>query len=110
MRFTYDINGLLEVEVVNETGHAEHLVLQNKDMSPQEVERRLKELARLLREQRLASSIDAVYERYAHTDLLEGCLPIYLMNTVGNDHACVLLKMDDAPLMRAGPLSAGSTR
>ena len=47
IRFTYDINGLLEVEVVNETGHAEHLVLQNKDMSPQEVERRLKELARL---------------------------------------------------------------
>ncbi len=49
-------------------------------------------LARLLREQRLASSIDAVYERYAHTDLLEGCLPIYLMNTVGDDHACVFLR------------------
>ena len=47
IRFTYDINGLLEVEVVNETGHAERLVLQNKDMSPQEVQRRLKELSGL---------------------------------------------------------------
>lgn len=47
IRFTYDINGLLEVEVVNETGHAERLVLQNKDMTPQEAERRLKELSRL---------------------------------------------------------------
>lgn len=47
IRFTYDINGLLEVEVVNETGHAERLVLQNKDMTPQEAERRLRELSRL---------------------------------------------------------------
>lgn len=47
IRFTYDINGLLEVEVVNEAGHAERLVLQNKDMTPQEAERRLKELSRL---------------------------------------------------------------
>ena len=47
IRFTYDINGLLEVEVVNEAGHAERLVLQNKDMSAEEAERRLKELSRL---------------------------------------------------------------
>lgn len=47
IRFTYDINGLLEVEVVNEAGHAERLVLQNKDMTPQEAERRLKELSHL---------------------------------------------------------------
>ena len=47
IRFTYDINGLLEVEAVNETGHAERLVLQNKDMSPQEAQRRLKELSGL---------------------------------------------------------------
>ena len=47
IRFTYDINGLLEVEVVNETGHAERLVLQNRDMTPEEAERRLKELSRL---------------------------------------------------------------
>ncbi len=49
-------------------------------------------LARCLREQGLASSIDTVYERYAHADLLEGCLPIYLMNTVGNDHGYIFLK------------------
>ena len=49
-------------------------------------------LARCLREQGEAGSIHDVYERYAHTDLLEGRLTIYLMNTVGNDHACVLLK------------------
>lgn len=47
IRFTYDINGLLEVEVVNEAGHAERLVLQNRDMSPQEAARRLEELSRL---------------------------------------------------------------
>ncbi len=47
IRFTYDINGLLEVEVVNEAGQAERLVLQNKDMTAQEAERRLKELSRL---------------------------------------------------------------
>ena len=60
-------------------------------------------LARLLREQRLASSIDAVYERYAHTDLLEGCLPIYLMNTVGDDHACVFLKDNRCSIYPARP-------
>ena len=47
IRFTYDINGLLEVEVLNEAGQAERLVLQNKDMTPQEAEQRLKELSRL---------------------------------------------------------------
>ncbi len=47
IRFTYDINGLLEVEAVNEAGRAERLVLQNKDMTAEEAERRLKELSRL---------------------------------------------------------------
>lgn len=49
-------------------------------------------LARYLREQGKAGSIHDVYERYAHTDLLEDRLPIYLMNTVGDDHACVFLR------------------
>lgn len=40
-------------------------------------------LARLLRERGEASSIDDVYTRYAHPDMLEGCLPIYMMNTEG---------------------------
>lgn len=47
VRFTYDINGLLEVEAVNEAGQAERLVLQNQDMTPEEAERRLRELSRL---------------------------------------------------------------
>ena len=47
IRFTYDINGLLEVEAVNESGQAERLVLQNRDMPPEEAERRLRELSAL---------------------------------------------------------------
>ena len=50
------------------------------------------ELARYLRTQGRADSIHDVYERYATVDLLEGNLPIYLMNTVGDDHACIFLK------------------
>ncbi len=49
-------------------------------------------LARLLREQGEAASIDDVYTHYAHPDMLEGYLPIYMMNTKGLDHACVFLK------------------
>lgn len=51
-------------------------------------------LARFLRERNGAATIDTVYERYAHTDLLEGYLPIYLMNTVGADNSCVFLQDD----------------
>lgn len=47
------------------------------------------DLARVLRAQGRAESIDDLYERYAHADILESNLPIYLMNTAGYDHACV---------------------
>lgn len=47
IRFTYDINGLLEVEVVNTNGDTAHLILQNKDMTEQQVQQRLKELSAL---------------------------------------------------------------
>lgn len=47
VRFTYDINGLLEVEVVNGAGKRASLVIKNRNMSPQEVEARLKELSAL---------------------------------------------------------------
>ena len=47
IRFTYDINGLLEVEVVNQNGQNKSLVLKNQDMDQREVERRLKELSAL---------------------------------------------------------------
>ena len=49
-------------------------------------------LTRYLRERGEAVSIDDVYARYAHLDMLEGLLPIYMMNTEGPDHACVFLK------------------
>jgi Fe-S-cluster containining protein len=49
-------------------------------------------LASFLHERGEASTIDDVYERYTHTDLLEGGLPIYLMNTVGPDNSCVFLQ------------------
>lgn len=47
VRFTYDINGLLEVEAANQNGQMSRLVIQNKEMTQQEVERRLKELSAL---------------------------------------------------------------
>ena len=47
VRFTYDINGLLEVDVVAKDGQSARLVLQGSGMSEAEVERRLKELEAL---------------------------------------------------------------
>lgn len=49
-------------------------------------------LAQCLRKRGKAESIDDVFTQYTHVDLLQGCLPIYLMNTDGPDHTCVLLK------------------
>ena len=49
-------------------------------------------LARLLRTRGEVSSIDDVYLRYAHTDMLESRLPIYILNTEGPNRACVFLK------------------
>lgn len=36
--------------------------------------------------------LEDVLTEYAHADLLMDCLPIFLLNTVGQDHACVFLK------------------
>ena len=47
VRFTYDINGLLEVEATNRNGQMFRLVIQNQEMTQQEVERRLQELSAL---------------------------------------------------------------
>lgn len=44
VRFTYDINGLLEVEVNNEAGEMERLLLKNDGMSEEEIQRRREEL------------------------------------------------------------------
>ena len=47
VRFTYDINGLLEVDVVSKEGQSARLVLQGSGMTEAEVEQRLKELETL---------------------------------------------------------------
>ena len=47
IRFTYDINGLLEVSVAGRDGQTARLVLQNADMTQEEAERRLAELSSL---------------------------------------------------------------
>ena len=44
VRFTYDINGLLEVDVVGKDGQTARLVLQGSGMTQEEVEQRLQEL------------------------------------------------------------------
>ena len=71
VRFTYDINGLLEVEVAGKDGQQARLVLQGSGMSQEEVERRLKELSALKlhpREQELPRSLIARGQRlYAMT-------------------------------------------
>lgn len=47
VRFTYDINGLLEVEAGSRDGRPARLVLRNQEMTSQEAERRLQELSAL---------------------------------------------------------------
>lgn len=47
IRFTYDINGLLEVEAVSKQGKLARLLLKSGDMSAAEVSRRLEELRTL---------------------------------------------------------------
>ena len=47
VRFTYDINGLLEVDVTGKDGQKGRLVLQGSGMTEGEVEQRLKELETL---------------------------------------------------------------
>ena len=71
VRFTYDINGLLEVEAVGTEGRQARLVLRRGDMSEEEVRRRLEELKALKlhpREQEIDRALCARGERlYAVT-------------------------------------------
>lgn len=71
VRFTYDINGLLEVEAGSQSGKTARLVLQNKEMTAKEVEERLRELSALKlhpREQEAPRALLARAERvYAMT-------------------------------------------
>ena len=41
--------------------------------------------------------------RYAHPELLDGCYPIFQLNTEGEDHACVFLKDGRCSVYEARP-------
>ena len=66
VRFTYDINGILEVQVKNQQDQTARVVLKGRDMSPEEAERRLQELSALKlhpRDQELPRALVARAER-----------------------------------------------
>lgn len=66
IRFSYDINGLLEVDVCTALGQTTKLLLQNEDLKPQEVEARLRALSALKlhpREQAVPRALLARAER-----------------------------------------------
>lgn len=42
-------------------------------------------------------------ERFAHPELLDGCYPIFQLNTEGEDHACVFLKDGRCSVYEARP-------
>lgn len=88
VRFTYDINGLLEVDVAAKDGQSARLILQGAGMTEEEVEQRLKELEALKlnpREQEGPRTLIARGERlYAMTvgsirDQVAGMLDWYQM-------------------------------
>ena len=66
IRFTYDINGILDVEAVNKNGEKAQLILQNQEMQAEEVARRLQVLSTLKlhpREQEIPRALIARAER-----------------------------------------------
>lgn len=71
VRFTYDINGLLEVEAVNQNKQAARILLKGQGMSEEEAEQRMNELASLKmhpRDQEVPRALIARAERmYALT-------------------------------------------
>lgn len=71
IRFTYDINGLLEIEVVNQNNDTARILLKGSDMTDEEAQIRLKELESLKlhpKEQEIPRSLIARAERlYAMT-------------------------------------------
>ena len=52
VRFTYDLNGILEVDVLSNGGQSAHLLLKNQGLSQEEIQRRVQELAALKRHPR----------------------------------------------------------
>lgn len=67
--FTYDINGILYVEVANSQDMRNHVLLSNQDLSKEELERYQKEMQKLMlppimqeENQRLLASLQEYYE------------------------------------------------
>ena len=60
-------------------------------------------LGRHLRASGAVAEIEDVYAKYAHVSMLAEGIPIFLMNTVGADHACVFLKERRCTIYRARP-------
>ena len=62
------------------------------------------QLGRLLRKRgEPIEGLEDVLTEYTHADLLMDCLPIFLLNTVGQDHACVFLKDGRCDVYEARP-------
>lgn len=47
--------------------------------------------------------VDDVYAEYAHPIMLDGLLPIFVLNTKGKDHSCVFLQDDRCTVYDARP-------
>ena len=60
-------------------------------------------LGRHLRASGAVAEIEDVYAKYAHVSMLAEGIPIFLMNTVGADHACVFLKENRCSVYAARP-------
>lgn len=60
-------------------------------------------LGRHLRASGAVAEIEDVYAKYAHVSMLAEGIPIFLMNTVGADHACVFLKERRCTIYPARP-------
>lgn len=60
-------------------------------------------LGQYLRERGRAHYIESVYNQYAHPDLLEGCYPFFLLNTVGSEQSCVFLEDGRCSVYEARP-------
>ena len=60
-------------------------------------------LGRHLRASGAVAEIEDVYAKYAHVSMLAEGIPIFLMNTVGADHACVFLKEGACSVYPARP-------
>ena len=60
-------------------------------------------LARFLRERGDLEFMEDFYASYTYPDMLEGCFPVFLMNTTGPADSCVFLKNGRCSVYEARP-------